>query len=578
MNTLIGTAPSITKGANLHGKKGTEELGQTIPAVQTPNGMNSWTPQTRLTENKCVAPYYYKDSVFYGFRASHWVNGGCTQDYGSYTIMGITGSLKCLAEERRLPFSHQDEVVALDYYSLRFPDAGLLSEVTATDRSALLRYTVEQGDSLYILITPNNDHANGTIHIDADKQEISGCNPVSRLYQGWGQPAGFSGHFVVRFNRPFTVYGVYNETLRQLGATDMQHARELGAYIGFKLNPGESLTVKTASSFTSVEAAKRNLDVEIPGWNFEKVRKFATKRWNERLSSITVRTENEEIKQLFYSALYRSSLLSRMYSDVDGSYPAFSLQDSIVRDDSFVYYDDFSAWDIYRAQMPLLHLMDPEKGADMVASLVAKYEQGGWLPIFLCWNSYTAAMIGDHLIAIIGDAIMKDIPVWHLDKAYEGMRKSAFDSPNPAEYKDGKGRRALKSYLKYGYIPLEDQVTEAFHQREQVSRTLEYAYDDFVLSQVVEKLGKRDDARILKARAMNYRNVIDTVSGYVRVRYWDGRFQPLHICRLYHRRASLPLYMVCSSRHSRVDGADGRQRDVRGKAGFHVFGGKILAW
>ena len=523
VNTLIGTAPSTTKAAKSHGK-GTEELGQTIPAVQTPNGMNSWTPQTRLTENKCVAPYYYKDSYFYGFRASHWVNGGCTQDYGSYTIMGNTGKLKCLSKERRLSFSHQDEVTTPAYYSLRFPDTGLLSEMTATDRSAIFRYTVEQGDSLYILITPNNDHGNGTIHIDPDRQEVSGCNPVSRLYQGQGKPAGFSGHFVVRFDRPFTVYGVYNEVSRHAGSTDMKQARELGAYIGFKLKPGESLKVKTASSFTSVEAARRNLDEEISGWNFEKVRKATEKKWNRRLSSITIETDDEESKRMFYSALYRSSILPRMYSDVDGTYPAFSLQDSVVREDAFVYYDDFSAWDTYRALMPLLHLMEPERGEDMIASLVAKCEQGGWLPIFPCWNSYTSAMIGDHLIAIIGDAIMKNIPVWHLDNAYEGMRKNAFYSPTSAEYKDGKGRRALESYLKYGYIPLEDQVKEAFHRREQVSRTLEYAYDDFVLSQVAEKLGKKEDAELLRRRAMNYQNVVDTVTGYVRARYQDGRF------------------------------------------------------
>ncbi|WP_418214744.1 GH92 family glycosyl hydrolase [Bacteroides difficilis] len=524
VNTFIGTAPSVTKAANSHGK-GTEELGQTIPAVLTPNAMNSWTPQTRLTENKCVSPYYYRDSLFYGFRASHWINGGCAQDYGSYTIMGLSGSLKCLSEERKELFHHKDEIGSPAYYSIRFAESQLLSEMTATDRSAIFRFTPDQADSVYILVTPNNDHFAGSITIDVEKQEIKGYNPAYRIYQGTGQSAGFSGHFVVHFDRPFTVYGVYNENERLQSATQMDNKRELGAYIGFKLDKGEALIVKTASSFTSTDAAARNLEVEIPDWDFDKVRVATEKRWNDHLSSINIESENNDDKEMFYSALYRCSLLPRIYSDVDGTYPAFSLRDSIVHDPSFVYYDDFCAWDTYRALMPLVHLMNPEKGGDMVSSLVSKYVQGGWLPIFPCWNSYTSAMVGDHVIAMIGDAIIKDIPVRDLETAYEGMRKNAFETPvSYEEYVDGKGRRGLNSYLKYGYIPLEDPVKEAFHTGEQVSRTLEYAFDDFVLSQVAKKLGKIEDAILLKKRALNYQNVIDPVTGYARGRHEDGRF------------------------------------------------------
>lgn len=524
VNTFIGTAPSITKAANSHGK-GTEELGQTIPAVLTPNGMNSWTPQTRLTENKCVSPYYYRDSLFYGFRASHWINGGCAQDYGSYTVMGMSGPLRCLSADRKTVFRHQDEVGTPAYYSVRFPGSQFLSEMTATDRSAIFRYTVTEDDSVYVVITPNNDHRKGSITIDVEKQEIRGYNPVSRIYRSTGQPAGFSGHFVVRFDRPFTVYGVYSEKERLANATRMEQTRELGAYVGFKLKAGERLLVKTASSFTGTEAASRNLEAEIPGWNFDKVRAATEERWNHHLSSIEVESGDDSDKTMFYSALYRCSILPRIFSDIDGSHPAFSLKDSVVSEPSFVYYDDFSAWDTYRALMPLVHLMSPEKGADMISSLVSKYEQGGWLPIFPCWNSYTSAMIGDHCIAMIGDAVMKDIPVRHLEKAYEGMRKNAFESPlSHADYVDGKGRRGLDSYLTYGYLPLEDPVKEAFHTGEQVSRTLEYAYDDFVLSQVADKLGKAEDAEQLKKRALNYRNVIDPATGYARGRHKDGRF------------------------------------------------------
>jgi len=189
------------------------------------------------------------------------------------------------------------------------------------------------------------------------------------------------------------------------------------------------------------------------------------------------------------------------------------------------YYDDFSMWDTYRALHPLLNILYPQQASQMMQSLVNKYEQGGWLPIFPCWNSYTAAMIGDHCISVLGDAYIKGIGGFDIEKAYEGMRKNAFESPlDPDDYKNGMGRRALASYLKYGYIPLEDSVPDAFHTKEQVSRTLEYAYDDYVLAQVARKLGKANDYEVLMRRAHNYANVIDPSTGYAQGRYADGRF------------------------------------------------------
>jgi predicted alpha-1,2-mannosidase len=159
----------------------------------------------------------------------------------------------------------------------------------------------------------------------------------------------------------------------------------------------------------------------------------------------------------------------------------------------------------------------------MAESLVLKGEQGGWLPIFPSWNSYTSEMIGDHCISMIGDAILKDIKGFDYEAAYSLMRRNAFQpNTDSASYKDGKGRRALESYLRYGFIPLEDEVRDAFHRKEQVSRTLEYAYDDFVLAQVAKKLGKTEDYEILSERAGNWRNVIDPESGYARGRHSDS--------------------------------------------------------
>jgi predicted alpha-1,2-mannosidase len=161
---------------------------------------------------------------------------------------------------------------------------------------------------------------------------------------------------------------------------------------------------------------------------------------------------------------------------------------------------------------------------DMAASLVRKGQQGGWLPIFPCWNSYTCAMVGDHSIAFIASAWLKGINQYDGNAAYALMRRNAFETPSRAEYLDGKGRRALTSYLQYGYVPLEDSVPDAFHKREQVSRTLEYAYDDYALAMMAKALGKEEDYTLLMQRAQNYRHVFDTATGFMRGRYANGNW------------------------------------------------------
>ncbi|MEO8737656.1 MAG: glycoside hydrolase family 92 protein, partial [Edaphobacter sp.] len=188
----------------------------------------------------------------------------------------------------------------------------------------------------------------------------------------------------------------------------------------------------------------------------------------------------------------------------------------------FTYYCDFSAWDTFRALHPLLTLLDPYRELDMVKSLIAKGEQGGFLPIFPAWNSYTSEMVGDHVDAIIADAYAKGIRGFDAEAAYQLMRKNATQLPSHELYLDGRGRRGLSSYLKYGYIPLEDPVSDAFHKNEQVSRTLEYAYDDFLVGEMAGWLGHEADAKLFAARGQNYHNVIDPQTGFARGRHEDG--------------------------------------------------------
>ena len=509
INTMVGTAPANTKTAGLFGK-GSEEHGQTLPAVLTPNGQTFWTPQTRDTEKKCVAPYYYTDSLLQGFRASHWLVGGCTQDYGSFTIAALSGKLRIQPEERATRFSHDYEVSHPYYYKVYLPDEHLFVEMTALSHSAILRVTPTQDGPVHIVINTNSDEREGAISLDAKQQLVYGYNPVHRIYQGWGERAGFSGHLALTYTDDIA-------SIKQ---------EEQTVCLTFKGHKGQPLILKAATSFTGKEGALANLAAEA-GQSFEEMEQAAISQWIDRIHTIDIEDADTAKVNQFYGAFYRASFLPREMSDVNGSRPRFANgQLSNRKSSNRKSYGDFSMWDTYRALHPLYNLIVPEVSADMMQSLVDMYKEGGWLPIFPCWNSYTAAMIGDHCTSVLADAYVKGIRNFDAETAYEAMRKNAMESPKTFEdYKNGMGRRALKSYMEYGYIPLEDSVKEAFHTNEQTSRTLEYAYDDFCVAQMAKALGKDDDYQLLMARSENWRNVINPSLGYADGRHADGTWE-----------------------------------------------------
>ncbi|MDD4661265.1 MAG: GH92 family glycosyl hydrolase [Massilibacteroides sp.] len=521
VDPLIGTDIRTVEGKD---KNSTEERGQVIPAVGVPHGMTNWVAQTEETEQKCRPPYYYFQDRIQGFRASHWMNGSCTQDYGSVTIMPLCGKLRTGTKERASRFSHEDEVASPSYYSVFLEDENILSEMTGLSHSGVLRFTFEDEGERFIVIEPNSDEGMGYLSIDPKKKEIIGYNPAHRIYQGWGMEAGFSGHFVIRFEDGFEEFGVWeNGTLTENAKEIKGNKTQVGAWVKFTPKSKE-IVVRIGTSFTSAKQAARNLSAEIGSKSFDRIRHLSSDIWNEALEKVQIKGGTEDQKIKFYTALYSTQFLPRTFSDTDGSYPRFDSGKEILNAGNAIYYCDFSQWDTYRAVHPLFTILDPKRDGDMARSLVLKAEQGGWLPIFPSWNSYTSAMIGDHCIAMLSDAIIKDVPGFDYETAYRIMRKNAFEINTDSSYRDGKGRRAMESYLKYNFIPLEDEVRDAFHKKEQVSRTLEYAYDDFVLAQVAKKLGKEADYLALMQRAQNYRNVIDPKTGYARGRYADGRW------------------------------------------------------
>lgn len=519
---LSGTAPSTTTAAQKHSEAGSEKNANTIPAVGLPFGMTQWTPQTRTSETKCIPPYFYKDSLINGFRGTHWISGSCMQDYGSVTITPVTGTLR--TTNFATPFSHQQEITTPAYYKVELPAYRCITEITSTARCGMMQFTLQQDDSLYLLVMPNSDRGEGAININASRGEVWGYNPVHRIYQGWGNKAGFNGYFFIQFEKVTSRTGTFSEAAVFTTDSIINNQKNIGVFAGFKLKKGEQLRIRIGTSFSNVNEAKKNLRAEITTWNFETIRAMANQSWQQALSQVQVQGNNEKDKRIFYTAMYHALQHPRLFSDVDGTYPPFAGGWQLKKLADGQYYDDFSMWDIYRAQLPLLQVLQPARVNQFVSSMILKGEQGGWLPIFPCWNSYTAAMVGDHVTAFIASSYAKGIRNYDVAAAYRLMRRNAFDTPNNEDYVNGKGRRALLSYLQYGYIPMEDSVPEAFHKKEQVSRTLEYAYDDYALSVVAKGLNKTADYKELRKRAFNYKNVFDTTVGMVRGKYSDGRW------------------------------------------------------
>lgn len=520
---------------------GAVNSGQTYPAVGVPFAMTHWTPQTQATEDKCISPYYFQDTKIQGFRGTHWWSGSCTHDYGSVTVGALTGPLRVGAEERASRFRRETEVMTPAYYAVILEDSGIRAELTGTARAGILRLTFPRADEAYVLVHANHKKdekkADGVVQVLPGRREIVGSNPVSRLYAGRGQPAGFAGHFVARIEGggggALASFGTWSgPSVRPGGETARGDLGVPGGYVRFAPKAGEVVLVRVGTSFTSVEDARRNLEAEIGQAGFDEVRARAEAAWGQALGRIRVKGGTREQRTIFYTALYHALLMPRLFSDVHGSYPSFGGGKRVEVAEGWEYYDDLSLWDTFRAVHPLFVLIEPGRVPHMVRSMIAKAEQGGWLPNFPGWNSYTSAMVGDHGAAMIADAYVKGVRGFDAEKAYAAMKKNATESPSWDEYVDGKGRRALKEYLARGYISLEEEVNEAFHKREQVSRTLEYAYDDFAVAALARALGKDQDHAAFVRRARNWRNVFDPQVGFVRGRHADGRwaegFDPAH--------------------------------------------------
>ncbi|MCY1719426.1 GH92 family glycosyl hydrolase [Prolixibacteraceae bacterium Z1-6] len=493
---------------------GTDYHGHTFPGAALPGGMVQLSPDNGTENWDWSSGYHYSDNSLMGFSHLHRSGMGAG-DWGDILLMPTTGKLQVVPGSKENPdegyrsrFSHDNETASPGYYSVYLDDYSVEAELTVTDRSGFHRYTFSKAGPSHIVLDAGHGIRNA-YRRNSEVKIVSDTEIVGHRYSH-----GFVKHknvyFCARFSRPFDTSGTWNDDNIKTGSKE-DSGSYVGAFVNYKTAENETIEVKVGISYTSIEQARLNLDTEIPGWNFDEVQQNAKQKWNNVLSKIEIEVPeaNDELynrnkKITFYTALYHAMLFPATYSDVDGKYMGLDNQVHIAED--FTYLSDFSLWDTHRAAMPLHTIVDPVRSINSIRTMLAQYEQGGWLPTPQQFgNSYTNDMIGDHPVAAIVDAYKKGIDDFDAEEAYAAVRKNAMEIP-PSNHQS-RGRIGLDYYKEYNYIPY-NKV------RESVSRTLEYAYNDWCVAQFADALGKAGDRDLFLKRAANYKNIIDRETGF----------------------------------------------------------------
>ena len=499
---------------------GTDFTGNTYPGAQAPFGMVQLSPDNGLAGWDRISGYFYPDSTIAGFSHTH-LSGTGAGDLYDVLFMPVTLPYKEAQGELGIhsKFSHQDEEASAGYYRVKLQDYNINVELTATPRCGVQRYTFPKAESMVIL---NLKKAmNWDFTMDSQIEVVDSCNIRGyRFSEGWAR--GQKLYFATRFSRPFKSVEMDEAEIKLKG--EKVGTSKIARFM-FDTEEGEQVTIVTALSGVSMEGAVKNLDAEAPHNDFDKYLADAKADWNKQLQRIEVTGGNDDDRVNFYTALYHSMIAPTIYSDVDGQY--YGPDKRVHQADGWVNYSTFSLWDTFRAAHPLFTYTEPERVGDMVQSFIAFYEQNGRLPVWNFWGSETDMMIGYHAVPVIVDAYMKGIGNFDAEKALE----ACIATSNIDEY------RGIGSYKKNGYIPY--NVTDKYNSENwSLSRTLEYAFDDFCIAEMAQKMGKTDIANEYYKRSQNYRNVFNPATGFMQPIDDKGVFQPnfnpdeytAHIC------------------------------------------------
>jgi len=506
---------------------GTGGEGHTYPGATTPFGMVQLSPDTdvRLFRGSFpwCAGYQYGDSSIVGFSHTHFSGTGHS-DMGDVLVVPTAGPLQLDPGPKEDPgagyrsrFSHDEETAEPGYYAVFLRDHGIRAELTATTRVGFHRYTFPRSEDAHVVLDLVSSIYNYDGKVLWSQVRVESETTVTGYRQTKGWAANRHVFFAIRFSKPFDSYGVANEaeeTYRGFGKTGKLlenypdvSGRKLKAFFNFKTTEGEILLVKVALSSVGIDGALRNLEAEVPGWDFDRVRRDARSAWESELSKTVVDGSPRE-KEIFYTALYHTMLAPVTYMDVDGRYRG--LDQNIHVAEGYTNYHIFSLWDTYRAAHPLFTLTQPERDGEMIRSMLAHQDESVHhiLPVWSFGSNETWCMIGYHAVPVIADAYLKGIRGFDANQAFEAMKASATYAPYGG----------LGHYMKYGYVPID-------LEKEGASKTLEYAYDDWTIARVAEKLGRGEDAAVFRERAQSYRRTFDPMTGFMRAKKSDGSFR-----------------------------------------------------
>ncbi|MEI6764218.1 MAG: GH92 family glycosyl hydrolase [Bacteroidota bacterium] len=484
---------------------GTAGHGHTYPGVSAPFGMVQLSPDTRLSGWDGCSGYHYSDSVIYGFSHTHLSGTGCS-DYGDILFMPVSGKPVFLNTQYCSTFSHSKETATAGYYSVFLEKPHVKVELTAGARAGLHKYVYS--DSLNAGIVIDLEHRDKVLESSIEyvnEYEVRGM----RRSKAWADDQVV--YFCARFSLPIAKYiFIDGDSASADGnASKLRSGLRVKAFLNFNLDSTKTLLVKVAISAVSTDGAAKNLDAEIPGWDFNSVRENARKLWNIELGKLDAEGGSPRQDTIFYTALYHAMLSPNLYMDVDGQYRGTDKK--VHKADGFNYYTVFSLWDTYRAEHPLLSIIDRKRTGDFINTFLAQYQQGGLLPVWELSENETFCMIGYHSVPVIVDAYMKGIHSFDTVLALEAMKNSA-----------DAFRSGLADYKKNGFISAENES-------ESVSKTLEYAYDDWCIAVMAQKMGRTEDYKKYIRRAQSYKNLYDPATGFMRARQngmWYEPFNP----------------------------------------------------
>ncbi len=480
---------------------GTDFTGNTYPGAQAPFGMVQLSPDNGLPGWDRISGYFYPDSTIAGFSHTH-LSGTGAGDLYDISFMPVTLPMK----EAPAPlgihsrFSHDREEASAGYYKVHLDDYDIDVELTATPRAGIQRYTFPEANSGIIL---NLDKAmNWDRTLDSRVEVIDSVTIAGyRFSDGWARNQKV--YFATRFSRPVDALSFERRTITE---NEDSVGQGVIASLYFPTKKGDQVTVTTALSPTSVEDALANLRAETPEDDFDLYREQTRRDWNDRLGKIRVETTDSVQKKIFYTALYHSMLAPTLYNNADGSY--LGPDGQVHKADGWTNYSTFSLWDTYRASHPLFTIIAPEAAGDMARSLVEFAAQNGQLPVWTMWASETDMMIGYHSAPVIVDAILKNLGGIDARKALDLMVQTA----RKGTY------RQLDDYMKLGYVPVREGDNWS------MSKTMEYAFDDWCIALLAEKLGDKEIQQEFAARALNYANTFNPATGFFQPRNADGSF------------------------------------------------------